>query len=170
MSFRVRLKMSRAIVQDELHRSASRGIFFVEVIEDAERLAASLNDLPIASYHSQMKRAIQRHRLAHFEHGELRTLLACKSLDEGINGPVNGPEADYALLLAPDRSRRRFIQRMGRVLRRREDGRPATIWVLLVDGVDYEVPLTEQECSEIYTLCEVQTLDYRSSGPGRTVT
>jgi superfamily II DNA or RNA helicase len=51
-------------------------------------------------------------------------------LDEGIDVPA----ADLAVILAASRSRRQMVQRMGRVLRRKPDGRLARFVVVSVEG------------------------------------
>jgi hypothetical protein len=51
-------------------------------------------------------------------------------LDEGIDVPA----ADVAVILASSRTQRQMIQRMGRVLRRKTDGRLARFVVLYVEG------------------------------------
>ena len=57
-------------------------------------------------------------------------ISAPQVLDEGIDVPA----ADLAIILAASRSRRQMIQRMGRVLRRKPDGRRAQFVVVSVDG------------------------------------
>ncbi len=51
-------------------------------------------------------------------------------LDEGIDVPA----ADLAVIVGASRSRRQMIQRMGRVLRRKTDGRRARFAILFVEG------------------------------------
>ena len=57
-------------------------------------------------------------------------LAAPRVLDEGIDVPA----ADLAVIVGASRSRRQMIQRMGRVLRRKPDGRRARFAVLFVEG------------------------------------
>ena len=51
-------------------------------------------------------------------------------LDEGVDVPA----ADLAVILAASRSRRQMIQRMGRVLRRKPDGRAARFIIVYARG------------------------------------
>jgi RNA polymerase primary sigma factor len=67
--------------------------------------------------------------LADFEGDRFEVVAAPKLLDEGIDVPA----ADLAAILATSRSRRQMVQRMGRVLRRKEDGRIARIVVFFVE-------------------------------------
>jgi RNA polymerase primary sigma factor len=66
--------------------------------------------------------------LARFAEGDLDVVTAPQVLDEGVDVPV----ADLAVILAASRSRRQMIQRMGRVLRRKPDGRLARFVVVSV--------------------------------------
>ena len=44
------------------------------------------------------------------------------------------PEADLGVILAASQSRRQMIQRMGRIIRPKADGRPANFVILYVRG------------------------------------
>lgn len=68
--------------------------------------------------------------LADFEEDQFDVVAAPRLLDEGIDVPAT----DLAVILATSRSRRQMVQRMGRVLRRKHDGRVARIVVLFVEG------------------------------------
>lgn len=57
-------------------------------------------------------------------------MTAPQVLDEGIDVPA----ADLAVILATSRSRRQMVQRMGRVLRPKPDGRRARFAVIHVEG------------------------------------
>ena len=64
-------------------------------------------------------------RLDMLKSGEIIALSAPRILDEGIDVP----DADLGVVMASNRSRRQMIQRLGRVLRRRE-GKTARFVVL----------------------------------------
>jgi RNA polymerase primary sigma factor len=66
---------------------------------------------------------------AGFEDGEHELVAAPRLLDEG----VDVPSADLAFVLSTSRSRRQLIQRLGRVIRPKRDGREARIVVLFVE-------------------------------------
>ncbi len=57
-------------------------------------------------------------------------MSAPRVLDEGIDVPA----ADLAVIVGASRSHRQMIQRLGRVLRRKVDGRVARFAVLYVEG------------------------------------
>jgi superfamily II DNA or RNA helicase len=62
--------------------------------------------------------------------GTHELVAAPRLLDEGIDVPA----ADLAIILASSRSKRQMIQRMGRVVRLKQDGRMAPSAVLFVEG------------------------------------
>jgi superfamily II DNA or RNA helicase len=64
----------------------------------------------------------RRDILNRFRDGEYRIIVTSKVLDEG----VDVPEASQAIILSGTGSSREFIQRLGRVLRKRE-GKRATL-------------------------------------------
>ena len=68
--------------------------------------------------------------LRRFATGALQAVVAPQLLDEGVDVPA----ADLAIILAASRSRRQMIQRIGRVLRRKADGRVARLVVMFVEG------------------------------------
>jgi superfamily II DNA or RNA helicase len=65
-----------------------------------------------------------------FERGDYRVVAAPRLLDEGVDVPA----ADLAIVLASSRSRRHMIQRMGRIVRPKDDGRSARLVILYVEG------------------------------------
>ncbi len=65
---------------------------------------------------------------AAFEDGEHELVAAPRLLDEGVDVPA----ADLAIVLASSRSRRQMVQRMGRVVRKKKDGRLARLAILYV--------------------------------------
>ncbi len=112
--------------------AADRSIVFSQSISAAERAARTLTDAGVAvgAVHSGQDQFTRREVLDRFAAGSLAVVTAPQLLDEGIDVPA----ADLAIILAASRSRRQMVQRMGRVLRRKEDGRAARFCVVAVDG------------------------------------
>ena len=112
--------------------AADRAIVFTQSIAASERAASVLAGcgLRAAVMHSSLAGADRRETLRRFAAGELDVLAAPRVLDEGIDVPA----ADLAIIAGASRSRRQMIQRMGRVLRRKADGRRARFAVLFVEG------------------------------------
>lgn len=116
----------------EVVRSSRRSIVFTQGIAAAERASGVLGALGIASeaLHSGLSSGRRRDLLARFSAGQLTVLCAPTVLDEGVDVPA----ADLAIIVAASRSRRQMVQRLGRVLRRKADGRAARLVVLTVEG------------------------------------
>ena len=105
-------------------------LVFSETIEAAENAAGKLrhNKIAAKALHSGLKREERRIVFEEFRTGGLTAICAAKALDEG----VDVPEADLAVVLAASQQRRQMIQRMGRVLRLKQDGRCARFAIVFV--------------------------------------
>lgn len=112
--------------------AADRALVFTRSIAGAERAAALLASCGLAAgvVHSAQPGEARQAELARFGAGQLDVLAAPRVLDEGIDVPA----ADLAVIVGASRSRRQMIQRMGRVLRKKPDGRRARFAVLFVEG------------------------------------
>jgi RNA polymerase primary sigma factor len=109
-----------------------RALVFTETVASAERAARTIREgrVPALAYTNQVHRDERKRILTDFRTGAVRALAAPRVLDEG----VDVPEADLGIILAASHSRRQMIQRMGRVIRPKADGRPANFVILYVRG------------------------------------
>ncbi|MGI5246651.1 DEAD/DEAH box helicase [Dactylosporangium sp. CA-139066] len=112
--------------------AAGPGLVFAETQSAAKQAAAVLlsNGVLAAEFHSGLSAQERAHRLLAFKDGNVKVLTAPWALDEG----VDVPEAEIGVIMAGSRSKRQMIQRMGRIIRPKPDGRPATFIVLYVRG------------------------------------
>ena len=112
--------------------AAQRVIVFTQTISGASLAASALCDQEITAeaMHSGQSSKDRQVILAKFATGTLHAVVAPQVLDEGVDVPA----ADLAIILAASRSRRQMVQRMGRVLRRKHDGRRARFVVVFVEG------------------------------------
>ena len=112
--------------------SRHRTLVFTDTVEQAEAVVTSLRrgGAPAATVHGELDDRQRRSRLARFGRGELVALAAPRVLDEG----VDLPDADVALALSAFRTRRHLVQRLGRVLRLKPDGRAAHLVLLHATG------------------------------------
>ncbi|GAB48281.1 DEAD/DEAH box helicase [Mobilicoccus pelagius] len=83
-----------------------------------------------AAVHGEMDQGEREERLELLRTGQTRSISAPRLLDEG----VDVPDADLGIILAASKSRRQMIQRLGRVVRRKPDGRSARLVVLYALG------------------------------------
>lgn len=124
-------KMTRIREIAAAFRRAERSIIFSQTRAAAAAAIRQLRDAGLngAVLDSTMASWERQQILSDFEGDRFEVVAAPKLLDEGIDVPA----ADLAAILATSRSRRQMVQRMGRVLRRKEDGRIARIVVFFVE-------------------------------------
>ncbi|HVL32727.1 MAG TPA: DEAD/DEAH box helicase, partial [Actinomycetota bacterium] len=105
--------------------AASRAIVFANTVEASSQAAGVLTDAGLSTgvLHAALDRDERRELLANFEDDaeDISVLAAPRLLDEGVDVAA----ADLGIVLASSRSRRQMIQRMGRVIRPKPDGRAA---------------------------------------------
>jgi superfamily II DNA or RNA helicase len=86
----------------------------------------------VAVFHSQVPEPARSEALSRFRNGAAEWLIACRSLDEGLDIPA----VDTILIVAGTKSPRQLIQRLGRALRRKPGKQAAIVILLEVEGVD----------------------------------
>jgi superfamily II DNA or RNA helicase len=119
-----------AVVAPQL--AGRRTLVFTDTVDQAEAAARVLSRAgrEARTVHGDLAGDERRVRLALFRRGDVEVVVAPRVLDEG----VDVPDADVAVVLATFRSRRQLVQRLGRVLRVKSDGREARL--LLAHAVD----------------------------------
>ncbi|MFU8841460.1 MAG: DEAD/DEAH box helicase [Nitriliruptoraceae bacterium] len=112
--------------------AGGRSLVFTDTIAQADDAARALVAAGVGAetVHGQLSDDRRRIRLAQFRRGRITCLVAPRVLDEGIDVP----DADVALVLAAFRTRRQLIQRLGRVLRVKDDGRAARLVLVHARG------------------------------------
>jgi superfamily II DNA or RNA helicase len=87
--------------------------------------------LPAITHHTPVK---ERHAiLQRFRTGEYPVIVTSRVLNEG----VDVPEASLAIVLSGTGSRREYVQRLGRILRRRE-GKVAVLYEIVAEATSEE--------------------------------
>lgn len=84
----------------------------------------------VAHYHSKMGRIAKEENLRRFRDGEARILVCCKALDEGFDIP----SVDVGIVLSCTSEERQRVQRLGRILRKREGKGYSALYYLHVEG------------------------------------
>jgi superfamily II DNA or RNA helicase len=112
--------------------AADATILFTQTRHAAERAIEVAQQAGIAgeSLHAELDPSERQETFDNFREGTSRLIAAPKLLDEG----VDVPDADLAIVLASSRSRRQMIQRMGRVIRKKWDGRRARMVIMYIAG------------------------------------
>ena len=103
-------------------------VLFTQSKEMADEAALRLREWDVAAsaLHSDMGVPERRAALDGLESGRLRALAAPKLLDEGIDVPT----VDLGIVMTASGSRRQMVQRLGRIIRRKNDGRPVDFVIL----------------------------------------
>jgi superfamily II DNA or RNA helicase len=123
--------------------AASGTIVFTQTKEATKQAVNLLNSqgLRTSLMTSDLGREERAQVLDDFDTGETVILVAPKLLDEGIDVP----EADLGIIVAASRTRLQMIQRMGRVLRKKDDGRLARVVILYVKETSEDPDLGAHE-------------------------
>lgn len=104
-------------------------LIFGERISQAEELYHLLQKKyqeKVGRYHSQMGQQANQNVLNRFRDGNIRILIACKSLDEG----VDIPDATVGIILSGTSVQRQRIQRLGRIIRKKDGKGKAYLYYL----------------------------------------
>ena len=134
---------------DRVHQHAA--------LEAARQLCAH-GEFWCEPFHSGLKPEERLHLVKEFKRSGPRALLACRSLDEGLDVP----EVDAVVLGASSQSGRQRIQRIGRALRSKEGKKPLVITLYVRETTDERVIQDDREhfgaAAEIY---RSDSLNYR---------
>lgn len=109
----------------------SRIIIFCERIEQANQLYQFLSKHcrhQVSRYHSGQDPMKNRNEIRDFREKVTRILVTCRALDEG----VDVPSADVAVVMSCTAMQRQRIQRLGRILRKGNDGKNAVLYYLYI--------------------------------------
>ena len=107
-------------------------LIFTERVCQAEELYSRLSRRypgKAGRFHSQMGELANRNTLNRFRDGELRILISCRSLDEG----VDVPDASTGIILSGSAVQRQRIQRLGRIIRLSEGKERASLYYFYVE-------------------------------------
>lgn len=107
---------------------------FTQSIASANAIVETLNGLgiPTGVHHSDVASQARAQVLEDFGDRKLKTIVSVQTLEEG----VDVPDADLAIIVAASKQRRQMIQRMGRIMRQKADGRDARFIILFVNDTD----------------------------------
>lgn len=98
-------------------------LVFTRRVEATDQLSRVFREvgLDLPPVHSELTKAVRADRLSKLRSRSVKGLIAPTVLDEGIDVP----EVDLGIVMSGSKNRRQMIQRMGRVLRLKKDGRSA---------------------------------------------
>lgn len=113
-------------------------LIFGERISQAEELYRLLQEQypgRVGRYHSQMGEQANKNILERFRVGDIRILITCKAMDEG----VDIPDASIGIVLSGTSVQRQRVQRLGRIIRKKEGKSRASLYYLHITGTSEEV-------------------------------
>ena len=148
-------------VQNILTRipQASKVLIFNERIEVAEDIYERLQQIfpgQVGRYHSEMDEGSRKIILRKYQDSEIRILVSCRALDEGLNVP----ETDVGIIASSTSSSRQRIQRLGRILRRSGKDHTACLYYLYIGSSNEEQELLADISQELAGVIPVLDLDY----------
>jgi len=142
-----------------LIRKNARILIFGERIEKADEIYYMLNEAypnEVGIYHSGMYKSAGEAALKRFEDGEIRILVSCRTLDEGLS--VTG--ADIGIIVSSTGSTRQRIQRLGRILRKKETERLAYFYYLYIEDTTEETDILREHLAGLERLVSMIDLYY----------
>ncbi len=104
-------------------------IIFSERIDQADELFRLLQEQypeKTGRYHSKMGKQANKNVLDRFRTGDIRILISCKAIDEGINVP----DASVGIILSGTSTQRQRVQRLGRIIRKKDTKDRAALYYL----------------------------------------
>ena len=140
----------------------SKIIIFSERIETANEIYERIDKLfrgRTGIYHSKQHESARKTTLRNFEDLGIRILVSCKTLDEGLNVS----HADVGIIASSTSSERQRIQRLGRVLRKKKDGKQACFYYLYVKDTMEEAEVFRDLSSNLSGNVRSVDLDYNEN-------
>ena len=107
-------------------------IVFGERIRQMEELYILLRERypgRVGRCHSGLSRQANQNATERFRTGETRILLTCRAMDEG----VDLPDASVGVILSGTGTRRQRVQRLGRIVRRKEGKAGAALYYMHIE-------------------------------------
>ncbi|KAF0128361.1 MAG: DNA repair helicase [Bacteroidetes bacterium] len=113
---------------------------FISTAKEIERMLVD-DKIPTSAFSSELSQEERTYFMNEFKTGKLKVLAAPAVLDEGIDVP----EAELGIILSANHSKRQMIQRMGRIIRPKKDGRPATFFILYIENTNEDPAMGAHE-------------------------
>ena len=142
----------------QLPRS-SKILVFCERIVVANTLYEELQHLfpgQVGRYHSEMDEWSRKEILRKYCDGQIRILVSCRALDEGLNVPTT----DIGIMASSSSSTRQRIQRLGRILRQSGIKRTAKLYYLYIGASNEEKDLLSGISRDLTGTIPILDLEY----------
>ncbi|HEY8910654.1 MAG TPA: DEAD/DEAH box helicase [Desulfosporosinus sp.] len=137
----------------------SKILVFCERIVVANTIFEELHSLfpgQVGRYHSEMDEWSRKEILRNYHDGQIRILVSCRALDEGLNVP----STDIGIIASSTSSSRQRIQRLGRILRQSGIKRTAKLFYLYIGSSNEEKDLLAGISRDMTGTIPILDLDY----------
>ncbi len=138
---------------------SSKILIFNERIEMTDTLYEELNlQFPgqVGRYHSEMDERIRKDILRKYQDGQIRILVSCRALDEGLNVPTT----DIGIIASSTSTNRQRIQRLGRILRQSGKKNTAKLYYLYIGTSNEEQDLLADVSRDLSGVIPILNLEY----------
>ncbi len=138
---------------------SSKILIFNERIEMADTLYEELNLLfpgQVGRYHSEMDERIRKDILRKYQDAQVRILVSCRALDEGLNVPAT----DIGIIASSTSTNRQRIQRLGRILRQSGKKNTAKLYYLYIGSSNEEQDLLADISRDLTGVIPILDLEY----------
>lgn len=133
-----------------------RILIFCEMIEQADFLTSLFREegiMKVGRYHSEMTQESRKMTLERYRDHEIRILICCTALDEGLDVP----DTAYGIVVSCSSAIRQRVQRLGRILRKSDGKNLAGLYYLYLDKT-MEDPVYIEEISKNHPSCNMKYL------------
>lgn len=138
---------------------SSKILVFCERIVVANTIYEQLNYLfpgQVGRYHSEMDEWSRKEILRKYHDAQIRILVSCRALDEGLNVP----STDIGIIASSTSSNRQRIQRLGRILRQSGMKRTAKLYYLYIGASNEEKDLLSEISRDLTGTIPILDLEY----------
>ncbi|MFZ3131207.1 MAG: DEAD/DEAH box helicase [Desulfosporosinus sp.] len=142
----------------QLPRS-SKILIFCERIVVANTIYEQLQYLfpgQVGRYHSEMDEWSRKEILRKYHDAQIRILVSCRALDEGLNVP----STDIGIIASSTSSTRQRIQRLGRILRQSGIKHTAKLYYLYIGSSNEEKDLLARISRDLTGIIPILDLEY----------
>ncbi len=139
--------------------ASSKILIFSERIEVADTIYEELQLLfsgQVGRYHSKMNEWRRKDILRQYQDGQIRILVSCRALDEGLNVPAT----DIGIIVSSTSSNRQRIQRLGRILRHTGNKHTARLYYLYIASSNEEQDLLVDISHDLSGVIPILDLEY----------
>jgi len=136
LNYPAKIDKAVELIKGEIREENAKIIVFCEYIKTANKVKKLLDEDNISCgiYHSGLNKQEKTDFLESYKEGHTPIMIAVKSLDEGIDVP----DTDVGIIIGGSSVKRQMIQRLGRLLRRKEGKTAKLFQIYIKDTKDEE--------------------------------